>query len=75
MALPPPPKLKGLADPAIHGPAFSQTADVWGNSKVAVTEHDTHFTYRITICHIAEVNYNCMTALHVHTQRKCTTSA
>ena len=49
MALPPPPKLKGLADPAIHGPAFSWTADVWGNSKVAVTEHDTHFTYRITV--------------------------
>ena len=35
---------------------FSWTAIVRGSSKVAVTEHDTHFTYRITICHIAEVN-------------------
>ena len=25
---------------------------VWGSSKVAVTEHDTHFMYRITVCHI-----------------------
>ena len=53
---------------------FSRTAIVWDSSKVAVAEHDTHFTYRITICHKWQ-SINCMTALHVHTQRKCTTPA
>ena len=40
-ALLPPPQLKCLAELAVHGPAYSQTAIVWGSSKVAVTEHDT----------------------------------
>ena len=45
--LPPPPQLIGLADPAIHGLAFSRTAVVWGNSNVTVREHDTQFAYNI----------------------------